>query len=170
VGIFAAIVKWGEIELIVVRKWIPKEKTSDRDKLGFNTAQSANELYKPHFIPSIEVLEGHPSHIYLVADGAGYHNGKHNTVLQEEYDYHRLEWLPNSPDLNPIENCWIILQMMFRKCFYKVKRRPYGVEELFQVAKEEWVAIPQETIDNWIDQMSERTQAVLDAKRSHTKR
>jgi hypothetical protein len=43
------------------------------------------------------------------------------------------------------------------------------VEELFQAAKEEWVAIPQETIDNWIDQMSERMQAVLHAKRSHIK-
>jgi hypothetical protein len=58
---------------------------------------------------------------------------------------------------------------MFRKCFYEVERRPYSVEELFQAAKEEWGAIPQETIDNWIDQMSERMQAVLDAKRSHTK-
>jgi hypothetical protein len=59
-----------------VRKQTPKEKKSERDKLGLNTAQYANELYKPHLLPFIEGLEDPPSHIYLAADGAGYHNGK----------------------------------------------------------------------------------------------
>jgi hypothetical protein len=65
-----------------MRKWMPKEKTSERDKLGLNTAQYANELHKPHLIPFLEGLEDPPSHIYLVADGAGYHNGKQNKELQ----------------------------------------------------------------------------------------
>jgi transposase len=62
----------------------------------------------------------------------------------------------NSPDLNPIENCQMILQRRLRKRFYGVERRPHSAEELFQAAKEEWEAIPQETIDNWIDRMPER--------------
>jgi hypothetical protein len=93
-----------------VRKRTPKEKASESDKLGLNTAQYANELHEPHLIPFIEDLEDHPSHIYLVADGAGYHKGKQNKVLQEECSYDRLEWLLNSPDPNLTENCWIILR------------------------------------------------------------
>jgi hypothetical protein len=152
-----------------VRTRTPKEKTSERDKLGLNTAQYANELHKPHLIPFIEGLEDSPSHIYLAADGTGYPNGKQNKELQEECGYRRLEWPPNSPDLNPIGNCWMILKRSLRKRFYEIERRPHNAEELFQAAKKEWVAISKETIDNWIDKMPKRMQAVLDAKGSHTK-
>jgi transposase len=54
----------------------------------------------------------------------------------------------HSPDLNLIENCWMILKRRLRKSVYEVERRPYSAEESFQAAKEEWEAIPQETIDN----------------------
>jgi hypothetical protein len=63
----------------------------------------------------------------------------------------------------------MILKRRLRKRFYEVERRPHSAEEFFQAAQEEWEAIPQETIDNWIDRVPKQMQAVLDAKGSHTK-
>jgi transposase len=49
-------------------------------------------------------------------------NGKTNKEHQDECGYHGLEFPPNSPDLNPIENCWIILKSRLRKRFSGVER------------------------------------------------
>jgi transposase len=169
IGVYAAIMKGGRTELILVRKRGEEERTSKRDRLGLNSHQYATEIHQPHLIPFIEGLDRPSDNIYLAADNASWHGGEENQKLQADCGYKKLPWPPNSPDLNPIENTWALLKRALTKRFSKLQRRPHSAVELFEAAKEEWNSIPQETLDAWINRMPERIQAVLDADGGHTK-
>jgi len=43
-----------------------------------------------------------------------------------------LDWLSNSPDINPIENVWTVLKANVSN------HKPSSVKELIQVIKKEW--------------------------------
>lgn len=53
-------------------------------------------------------------------------------------DWKNLEWLSQSPDLNPIRNLWWDLMTAV------VARKPKNISELEIIAHEEWTKIPQE--------------------------
>ena len=152
-----------------MRKRTAKERTSPRDHLGLNAHQFATEIHQPCIIPFILAQAGPPDCIYLAADGAKWHYGAENKKLREEVGYLQLPWPPNSPDLNLIENVWMLLKRRLRKRFSRIEQKPHSEAELFQAAQEEWAEIPQDVIDNLIDSMPERLQAVLDADGGHTK-
>jgi transposase len=67
-----------------------------------------------------------------------------------------LEWPPNSPDLNPIENLWGILKNSGSK------HRITSKDELIDVARREWALIPQQIIQNCYSSMGTRIQQVLE--------
>jgi transposase len=74
-----------------------------------------------------------------------------------------MDWPPQSPDLNPIENLWEIVNR-------RIDRE--GVrnqEQLFEQIKKAWEAIPQSIIDHLIESMPQRCQAVIDNKGFATK-
>ena len=71
-------------------------------------------------------------------------------------------WPGNSPDLNPIENLWAILQE-------KLDSRPKRPENLAQLEaflKQEWKNIPLETLQNLVHSMPARIEAVIRSKGS----
>ena len=78
-------------------------------------------------------------------------------------DIIRLDWPPNSPDLNPIENMWRTLQK--RVC----KEKNRNAKNLFEIAEQIWNAIPTEEMRSLIDSMPRRVQAVISAKGGNTK-
>ena len=153
----------------MVRKRTAKERTTPQDRLGLNSHQYATEIHQPYIIPFILAQGKSPDHIYLAADGASWHSGGENKSLRDGIGYLQLPWPPNSPDLNPIENVWMLLKRRLRKRFSKVEQRPHSEADLFSAAQEEWALIPQEVIDKLIGSMPERLQAVLDADSGHTK-
>jgi transposase len=169
VGVFAAIAYGKCTKLIMVHKRTPKERTSKTDRLGLNAVQYATEIREPHLVPFIESFDDSPDHLLLAADGAPWHKGVKNRKLREECGYGILPWPPNSPDLNPIENAWLILKSHLRRRWADSEQRPHSAEELFVEACEEWEKIPQQTIDKWIEGMPRRMKAVLDANGGHTK-
>ena len=57
---------------------------------------------------------------------------------------------PQSPDFNIIEHCWRIIKQRIKQ------RKPTTVEELRQYIKEEWDAIPQETINEYVESIPQR--------------
>jgi hypothetical protein len=74
-----------------------------------------------------------------------------------------LETPPQSPDINPIENLWSLLETKIRKC--KCSSRQMLIENL----KDEWDKIGQEVSANLVNSMPRRLQAIIDAKGLHTK-
>lgn len=74
-----------------------------------------------------------------------------------------MEWPPQSPDLNPIENLWEIVNQ-------KIDRENCTKSDvLFERLVDAWNAIPSSFIGNLIASMPRRCQAVIENKGFATK-
>lgn len=76
-----------------------------------------------------------------------------------------LPWPAQSPDLNPIEHAWDMLQRRV------LRENPQfqNQEELFAALNAVWIAIPQEDLDHLILSMSRRCRAVINSRGGHTR-
>ena len=75
-----------------------------------------------------------------------------------------LEWLGNSPDLNPIENFRTELKNRV------AEKHLTSLPSLIKTMKSSWVLdMPTELCRNHIESMPRRSRAVLEAKGGHTK-
>jgi transposase len=75
-----------------------------------------------------------------------------------------LQWPANSPDLNPIEYVWDLLDRRVRARAIP----PRNVKELAGALVEEWVNISQQELPNLVQPMRRRCIAVLNAAGGHT--
>jgi len=76
-----------------------------------------------------------------------------------------MEWLAQSPDLNPIENLWSIVKR--RLGLYESV--PANQHELWQRVHQEWRAIPKEIIQNLVESIPDRINSVIKNKGLWTK-
>ena len=84
-------------------------------------------------------------------------NQKQLTLLQPS------EWLPNSPDLNPVDfGIWGMLE----RNVYR-GRRITNLESLKDALTTEWKKIPQEKIDRCIDAFRGRLERVIEVGGRH---
>ena len=94
---------------------------------------------------------------------------KHTSKLAQkwfnDHDFIVMKWPVQSPDLNPIEHLWWYLKR--RLAEYEIP--PNGLEELWNRCQVEWDKIPKEVVQNLIESMPRRVEAVLKAKRGYTK-
>lgn len=98
-------------------------------------------------------------------DGAPCHQTK---AVKEWFGNHAIEilgpWPGNSPDLNPIENCWFQLKKKVSE------RRPSSLQQLREAIKDVWVSeITPEYCRKLCSSMPHRISAVLKNKGLHTK-
>ena len=97
-------------------------------------------------------------------DNARAHRARITDQYLEQATIVRMEWPARSPDLNPIEHAWDMLQTA-------VSSRPVqpaSVQELRQALLEEWDQIPQYKNRTLISSMRRSCQAVIEARRHHT--
>jgi transposase len=76
-----------------------------------------------------------------------------------------LDWVSQSPDMNPIENAWKYL----KNRLVEHTPKPSNLDEVFEIIKEEWSKIPLSYFQNLIEGMPRRVQALYDARGHHTK-
>jgi hypothetical protein len=76
-----------------------------------------------------------------------------------------LPWLEKSPDLNPIEHVWDLLDRRVRDRAVP----PRKVREIASALVEEWDNISQQELANLVQSMRRRCTAVLNAARGHTR-
>jgi DDE superfamily endonuclease len=76
-----------------------------------------------------------------------------------------LEWPPQSPDLNPIENAWVVLERQIRKR----EKKPTNKNELWEMQQEEWYKLDPEYIKSFVESMPRRVQCVIKAKGRYIK-
>lgn len=93
----------------------------------------------------------------IVEDNAPIHSSAVNEAQAAKQGFAYLDHPPSSPDLNPIENVWANLKILV------AARHPRTTtaDELFQVAQEEWDAMPQYVIDHSVDSMTRRLRDVI---------
>lgn len=74
-----------------------------------------------------------------------------------------LDWPPQSPDLNPIENLWADIKEAVSKA------KPTNKEQLWHTVEEAWHAIPVERCRKLVHSMKNRCNAVINNKGHSTK-
>ena len=97
--------------------------------------------------------------VTFMQDGAGCHtHGESLKFLKSRNVTVLSGWPARSPDINPIETVWAILQRQVGM------RGPFTETELKQFVKEEWDKIPQETIDSIVLSYTARLQKCVAVK------
>src|SRR5438045_6308248 len=76
-----------------------------------------------------------------------------------------LEWPPNSPDLNPIENIWSYMKDIIGKDYGEVS----SVAEMKRIVRSMWENFKDEQWDKLIESLSERIAAVIAVKGGSTR-
>ncbi|CAB4382790.1 unnamed protein product [Rhizophagus irregularis] len=114
-----------------------------------------------HFIPWVN---NYPGYIFQ-QDEASCHTSNYSIWWMRTHNVPMLDWVAQSPDLNPIENLWDHLDRQVRKR----KSLPKSKQELISVVQEEWRKISIETLTHLILSLPSRIEAVIKAKGGHTK-
>lgn len=99
----------------------------------------------------------------LQQDGAKVHWTPENV----EYIHKKMKlktvdgWPPHSPDLNPVEHMWSIVQRAV------CQRGPWGKEELVKMVVEEWNKVPQTVVNKLVLSFKKRCEECRTAKGKH---
>lgn len=91
-------------------------------------------------------------------DGDPKHTSKLATEWLKKNSIKMLDWVPQSPDLNPIENLWNL---------FKIKvadQKPSSLSQLKAILIEEWEKFDTQWLKNLVNSMPKRCLAVIKAK------
>ena len=121
---------------------------------GYMNSEKYTGVLKSHLGPMWRYLDKDDT--IFQQDNAPCHTSKETKKFFEAQGIQILDWPPNSPDLNPIENIWALLKRRI------IKKQAHNKYELIQKAEESWNEISQDIISNVIDSMPRRIQACID--------
>jgi transposase len=122
------------------------------------------EVLENHLLPFINELDNNEEYIFQ-DDNAPVHRAKIVKQWMENNSITNIPWPAQSPDLNPIEHLWDVLERKVRKH----APHPKNLTELMAVLEEEWYKIEPEVLENLVDSMPRRVQAVIDSHGNPTK-
>ena len=111
----------------------------------------------------MQTLKAHKLDVHEIIfqqDNDPKHTSKKATAALEDLGLEVLDWPPQSPDLNPIEELWRVLKLRLGN----YKTMPAGVEELWERIQKEWQEIPTSLVVTLIESMPARIRAVIRAK------
>ncbi len=109
--------------------------------------QPSIRTFLEHFmLPSADKLYGDADFIFQ-QDLAPAHTAKGTKSWFSDHGVTVLDWPANSPDLNPIENLWVIVKRKMRDT------RPNNADELKATVKETWASIPPQQCHKLITSM-----------------
>lgn len=116
---------------------------------GVTSAIFREQAFNNQLLPIWHRLRGHRHFMWIVQDGATIHWTQAIHDAGKEAKMNFLDHPANSPDLNPIEHVWGMLDQEIDKAILG-KNPPRNVEQLWTVAEAAWWRIPQEKIDGAI--------------------
>ena len=121
-----------------------------------------NNILGNVMLPSEDMLFGQENW-HFQQDNDPKHTAKINKSWIQEWNIPTIWWPAQSPDLNPIENLWSILD---RKC---AKRACKNEEQLFKELESEWKKLTPKELTNLVDSMPNRIAACIAVKGHSTK-
>ncbi|GBC07625.1 hypothetical protein RclHR1_07590006 [Rhizophagus clarus] len=116
------------------------------------------------FLPFYNSLENNSQYIFQ-DDNAPVHRARTVKQWKEDNSIIDFPWPAQSPDLNPIEYLWDVLERRVRE----YKPHPKNIEELMVILEEEWNKIEPEILTNLVESLPRRVQAVLDSHGNPTR-
>lgn len=72
------------------------------------------------------------------------------------------KWPPYSPDLNPIENVWSLVDIEKNKLIDKLKRIPKDKKESFKLIQKAWDMVPNQSVINCYRSFENRLKMVIE--------
>lgn len=137
------------------------------------------ELLKNHLLPFLNHLNEEEELIpwyffqeenYIFQDdNAPCHASAKTKSWKEHNSVEILPWPAQSPDLNPIENLWNILEKSIRKRIKKYDSTLTNKNNFFTALKEEWYKIEEDKLTQLVTSMPNRINAVIKSKGYPTK-
>lgn len=113
------------------------------------------DILSTYMLPSAENLFGMGEWIYQQDN-----DPKHTAIMTQNWFIEKacpiMEWPSQSPDLNPIENLWTILD---NKC---QNRNPQNEAELLEMLQTAWYDLAPEILDKLVCSMPRRCAAVIE--------
>ena len=127
---------------------------------NLSTVHYRVDILLPHVVP---FLQAHPD-MTLQHDNATSHTARSVRDFLQDRNVSVLPWPTKSPEFNPIEHVWDLLDRRVRA--RDIPRR--NVRELAGALVEEWGNISQQELANLVQSMRRRCTAVLNAAGGHT--
>ena len=124
-------------------------------------AQIYKNIAQEHVMPIIQ-NSGFDRATFMY-DNAPCHKAKVLMSYLSEQDFETMDWPPQNPDLNPIENLWKTLGVKV------MERNPTNTEDLWAKLQEEWYKISIADCQELIRSCSRRCAAVIESNGSFTK-
>jgi hypothetical protein len=131
--------------------------------MGNQKADDYQNTLDEHLAPVFDDLAVHPS--IFQHDGAAIHTAHSTMDWFRDRHVLRLGWPSRSPDLNPMENLWAILEQKI----YENGKIYYHVADLKRAVTAAWDAIPVPLLRKLVESMPHRMAAVIKAKGGQTK-
>ena len=117
------------------------------------------ELLETHFL---QMFSLHECQIFM-QDGAPCHKSKKVMKWFKDHNITLLEWPGNSPDFNPIENCWNYIKNKLSTV------NTSSIQKLIMELKLLWISIKPEYFRSLSESMPERLRQVIKNKGKMTK-
>lgn len=140
-----------------------------RDPLSSKQGYSAKS-----YIQALEqdLLLDYTPGTFFQQDNARIHAAKVTRAWLEEHGIWTIDWPAHSPDLNPIEHVWAKMKDILHRnrpdlCYLQDNKLDWA--EFERELQKAWREVPQPYIDDLIDSMARRLEAVRLAKGWYTK-
>ncbi len=121
--------------------------------------------YLPWINGMMEKLSSHVLPVIYQQDNCSIHKSNYVKWWMGSNEFDVLDWPSRSPDINPIENLWDIVDSRVRKR----SESPKSLEELASAVIEEWNNIPLDILHNLYESMPRRISFCIHSKGYHTK-
>jgi transposase len=125
------------------------------------------DLLQEYLLPFLNDL-GIENHIFQ-DDNAPCHASAKTKSWKENKSIEILPWPAQSPDLNPIESLWNILEKRIRNRIKKYDSSLTNKNNFFIALKEEWYSIEEDQLIKLVNSMPNRVNAVIENKGYPTK-
>jgi len=130
---------------------------------GIMTATTYIDILKNSMLPSKKEIFGRKKCIFM-HDNDPKHAAKATKAWLEKQKLEVMEWPPQSPDLNPIENLWEILNQHRDK-----SKRMKNTTELWEDCQKTWATITPDLCMKLVESMPRRLAEVIKNKGGSTK-